>query len=172
MWGYQGWEDIEWWTCARTKENMTTRHQWHPRCRIAHGWKKSKSFISQQRDILPCTLLLFFSFTWFIPRDDWMIASQSATTLYIYKMGRSCPCWSWRPNKSRAKIQLQLSLQSLDPVKPPGHPGLTGLCDVQIFQKSYLSHPDSELDVLYMDLDLLDETYPMGMSKLPFKDFG
>jgi hypothetical protein len=134
--------------------------------------EKSKSFISQQRDILPCTLLLFFSFTWFIPRDDWMIASQSATTLYIYKMGRSCPCWSWRPNKSRAKIQLQLSLQSLDPVKPPGHPGLTGLCDVQIFQKSYLSHPDSELDVLYMDLDLLDETYPMGMSKLPFKDFG
>jgi hypothetical protein len=23
-----------------------------------------------------------------------------------------------------------------------------------------------------MDLDLLDETYPMGKSKLPFKDFG
>jgi hypothetical protein len=21
MWGYQGWEDIEWWTCARAKEN-------------------------------------------------------------------------------------------------------------------------------------------------------
>jgi hypothetical protein len=21
MWGYQGWEDLEWWTCARAKEN-------------------------------------------------------------------------------------------------------------------------------------------------------
>jgi hypothetical protein len=42
---------------------------------------------------------------------------------------------------------------------------------VEIFRKPYLSHPDSELDVLYMDLDLLDETYPMGKSKLPFKDF-
>jgi hypothetical protein len=36
----------------------------------------------------------------------------------------------------------------------------------------YLSYPDSELDVLYMDLDLLDEAYPMGKSNLPFKDFG
>jgi hypothetical protein len=37
---------------------------------------------------------------------------------------------------------------------------------------SHLSHPDFELDVLYMDLDLLDETYPIGKSKLPYKDFG
>jgi hypothetical protein len=44
--------------------------------------------------------------------------------------------------------------------------------DVEIFRKPYLSHPDSELDVLYMDLDLFDETYPMGKSNLPFKDFG
>jgi hypothetical protein len=43
---------------------------------------------------------------------------------------------------------------------------------VEIFRKSYLSHPDSELDVLYMDLDLLDDTYPMRKYKLPFKDFG
>jgi hypothetical protein len=42
---------------------------------------------------------------------------------------------------------------------------------VQIFQKPYLSHPDSELDVLYMDLDLLDENYPMVVSKLPFEHF-
>jgi hypothetical protein len=41
--------------------------------------------------------------------------------------------------------------------------------DVQILQKSYLSHPDSELDVLYMNLDLLDENYPMVVSKLPFE---
>jgi hypothetical protein len=43
--------------------------------------------------------------------------------------------------------------------------------DVEIFRKPHLAHPDSELDVLYMDLDLLDETYPMGKSNLPFKDF-
>jgi hypothetical protein len=43
---------------------------------------------------------------------------------------------------------------------------------VEIFWKPYLSHLDSELDVLYMGLDLLDETYPVGKSKLPFKDFG
>jgi hypothetical protein len=59
IWGYQGWEDSEWWTCARAKENMTTRHRWRPRCRIAHGWKKSESFASQQRDTLPCTLFFF-----------------------------------------------------------------------------------------------------------------
>jgi hypothetical protein len=41
--------------------------------------------------------------------------------------------------------------------------------DVEIFRKPYLSHPAFELDVLYMDLDLLDET---GKSKLSFKDFG
>jgi hypothetical protein len=45
------------------------------------------------------------------------------------------------------------------------------LGDVEIFRKPYFSHPDSELDVLYMDLDLLNETYPMGNSKLPFEDF-
>jgi hypothetical protein len=44
------------------------------------------------------------------------------------------------------------------------------LCDVQIFQKQYLLHPDFELDVLYMDLDVLDKTYPMVKSKLPFED--
>jgi hypothetical protein len=42
---------------------------------------------------------------------------------------------------------------------------------VQIFQQSYLLLLDSELDVLYMDLDVLDETYPMVKSKLPFHDF-
>jgi hypothetical protein len=45
------------------------------------------------------------------------------------------------------------------------------LCDVQIFQKPYLLHLDSELDVLYMDLDVLDETYPMQKSKFPFEYF-
>jgi hypothetical protein len=31
--------------------------------------------------------------------------------------------------------------------------------------KSYLCHPDSDLDVPHMNLDLLDETYPMVQSK-------
>jgi hypothetical protein len=44
--------------------------------------------------------------------------------------------------------------------------------DVEIFRKPYFSHPNSELDVLYMDFDLLDKTYPMGKSKLPLEDFG
>jgi hypothetical protein len=34
-----------------------------------------------------------------------------------------------------------------------------------------LLHPDSDLDVLYMNLDLLDESYPMVKSKLTFEDF-
>jgi hypothetical protein len=64
MWGYQGWEDIEWWTCARAKENMTTRHQWRPRCQIAHGWKRVK--VSSLNN-MTSFLALYFSFTWFIP---------------------------------------------------------------------------------------------------------
>jgi hypothetical protein len=43
---------------------------------------------------------------------------------------------------------------------------------VQTLQKPYLPHPDSNLDVLYMNLDLLDESYPTVKSKLPFEDFG
>jgi hypothetical protein len=29
------------------KKIVTTRHRWRPHCRIAHGWKKSESFVSQ-----------------------------------------------------------------------------------------------------------------------------
>jgi hypothetical protein len=29
-----------------------------------------------------------------IDNDDWMIARRSAMALYIYRVGRSCPCWS------------------------------------------------------------------------------
>jgi hypothetical protein len=43
--------------------------------------------------------------------------------------------------------------------------------DMQTLSKPYLSHPDSKLDVLYMDLDLLDESYPMVKSKFPFENF-
>jgi hypothetical protein len=44
--------------------------------------------------------------------------------------------------------------------------GQTGALDVQILYKSYLPHPDSDLDVPHMNIDLLDETYPMVKSKL------
>jgi hypothetical protein len=44
------------------------------------------------------------------------------------------------------------------------------LCDVETFRKPYLSHLDSELDVLYMELDLFDEAYPMGKPNLPLED--
>jgi hypothetical protein len=43
--------------------------------------------------------------------------------------------------------------------------------DVQTFRKPYLPHSDSDLDVLYMNLDLLTESYPMVKSKFPFEDF-
>jgi hypothetical protein len=49
--------------------------------------------------------------------------------------------------------------------------GQTGALDVQILYKSYLPHPDSNLDVPHMNLDLLDETYPMMKSKLYFVVF-
>jgi hypothetical protein len=59
-----------------------------------------------------------------------------------------------------------------------GYGGLTALGmrsnrvpDVQTFRKSYLPHPDSELDILYVDLDLLNDLYPMVKAKLPFEDF-
>jgi hypothetical protein len=42
---------------------------------------------------------------------------------------------------------------------------------VQILYKSYFPHPDSDLDVSHMNLDLLDDTYPMVKSKLHFMVF-
>jgi hypothetical protein len=47
----------------------------------------------------------------------------------------------------------------------------TGSPSVQILEKSYLPYPDSDLDVPHMNLDLLDETYPMVKSKSYFVDF-
>jgi hypothetical protein len=43
--------------------------------------------------------------------------------------------------------------------------------DVQTLSKPYLSHPDSKLDVLYRNLDLINESYPVLKSKLPFEEF-
>jgi hypothetical protein len=43
--------------------------------------------------------------------------------------------------------------------------------DVQTIRKPYLPYPDSDLDVLHMNLDLLDESYPTVKSKLSFEEF-
>jgi hypothetical protein len=48
--------------------------------------------------------------------------------------------------------------------------GQTGAPGVQILQKAYLPHLDSDLDVPHMNLDLLDETYSIVKSKLYFVD--
>jgi hypothetical protein len=49
-----------------------------------------------------------------------------------------------------------------------GGTGQTGALDVQILYKSYLPHPDSDLVVAHMNINLLDETNPMVKSKLYF----
>jgi hypothetical protein len=49
--------------------------------------------------------------------------------------------------------------------------GQTGAPGVQILQKVYHPHPDSDLDVPHMNLDLLDETYSTVKSKLCFMVF-
>jgi hypothetical protein len=90
--------------------------------------------------------------------------------LYIYRERRFCPFRSRNSYKIASKYNSEPVLE--------GRGGLTSyggwsnrLYDVQIFRKPYLIHPDSELDVLYMDLNVLDETYPMVKYKLPFEDF-
>jgi hypothetical protein len=57
------------------------------------------------------------------------------------------------------------------PVRPVRSTGQTGVLGMQILYKSYLPHPDSDLDVPHMNLDLLDETYPMVKSKMYFMVF-
>jgi len=99
-------------------------------------------------------------------RFDWVVSSQLIVTLYIYREGRSCPLWSRNPNKSGAKIQLQLRLYSPKPVWPPLWTRLTNLPRVQNFPKQYLSHPKSKLDVVHINLDQLDENYLMVKSIL------
>jgi hypothetical protein len=85
--------------------------------------------------------------------------------LYIYRVGRSCPA-----RKSFYKTKsIRTPFFGLDrgaSVRPVRSTGQTGALDVQILYKSYLPHLDSDLDVPYMNLDLLDETYPMVKTKL------
>jgi hypothetical protein len=57
------------------------------------------------------------------------------------------------------------------PVRPVRDTGHTGAHAVQIMYRSYVPHPDSDLDVPHMNLNLLDETYPMVKSKLYFMVF-
>jgi hypothetical protein len=82
---------------------------------------------------------------------------QSAVAIYIYRVGRSCPI---------RKYFYKLNLSGLlNLARNQGDTGQTGAPGVYILEKSYLTHPDSDLDVPYMDFDLLDETYPMVKSK-------
>jgi hypothetical protein len=89
--------------------------------------------------------------------------------LYIYRLGRSCPAKKsiFKPNLSGL---LNLAQNQGAPVRPVVGTGQTGAPGVQILQKPYIPLPDSDLDVLHMNLDLLDETYAMVKSKLYFVD--
>jgi hypothetical protein len=42
------------------------------------------------------------------------------------------------------------------------------MLDMRVFLKLHLSHPKSVSGVPYMNLDRIDESYPMVVSKLPF----
>jgi hypothetical protein len=96
---------------------------------------------------------------------DWI--PQSAVALYIYRMGRSCPA-----RKSFYKPKsIRTPRFGLDTGAPVRHTGQTGVLDMQILYKPYLPHPDSDLDIPHMNLDLLDETYLMVKSKLYFVVF-
>jgi hypothetical protein len=87
--------------------------------------------------------------------------------LYIYRVGRSCPTRKsvYKPKSIRTPF---FSSDRGAPVRLVRSTGQTGALDVQILYKSYPPHPDSDLDVPHMNLDLLDETYPMVKSKLYF----
>ena len=76
--------------------------------------------------------------------------------LHIYRVGRSVPVRSRNPIKSRVKIQLLTRIGRFVPVRQGA--GLPG----------GIPHPDSELDVLYMHFDRLDEIYAMVQSNLQF----
>jgi hypothetical protein len=80
----------------------------------------------------------------------------------------------WRPCSSCWSFHLLREEFLSAPIHSP--PSLVrrigpSVPDVQTFRKSYLPHPDSDFDVLHMNLDLVDEYYPIVMSKLPFEEF-
>jgi hypothetical protein len=72
--------------------------------------------------------------------------------LYIYRWGGLAP--QGNPFTSLNLLGLLFSVRI-------GGTGQTGALDVQILYKSYLPHPDSDLDVPHMNLYILDEAYPM-----------
>jgi hypothetical protein len=90
--------------------------------------------------------------------------------LYIYRVERSCPARKsfYKPKSIRTPFY---GSDRGAPVRPVRCTYQTGVLGVQILYKSYLPHPDSDLDVAHMNLDLLDGTYPMVKSKLYFMVF-
>jgi hypothetical protein len=89
---------------------------------------------------------------------------------YIYRVRRSCPTRKsfYKPKSIRTP---RFGSDTGAPVRPVRRTGQTGVLGVQILYKPYLPHPNSDLDVPHMNLDLLDETYPMVKSKLYFVVF-
>jgi hypothetical protein len=94
---------------------------------------------------------------------DWI--PQSVVALYIYRVGRSCPSRKsfYKPKSMRTPCFGSDTGAPVRPVRCTDHTGVLG---VQILYKLYLPHTNSDLDVPHMNLDLLDETYPMVKSKL------
>jgi Ni,Fe-hydrogenase I large subunit len=74
---------------------------------------------------------------------DWAIATQSAATLYIYRVRRYCPIRSRNPYKTVSKYSSDSVYNAQTRLNRLVH-----AVDVHIFQKSYLPHPNSKLDVL------------------------
>jgi hypothetical protein len=83
MLGYQGWEDLEWWTCARAKENCDHKAPMTSSLSDCTWLEKNESFVSQQRDILPYTLF-FFSFTWSIPLISLLLPPIFSFFLFLF----------------------------------------------------------------------------------------
>jgi hypothetical protein len=84
MLGYQGWEDLEWWTCAREKENYDhkapmmsslsdcTWLEKELKFRLSTTWHPSLHFI------------FLFSFTWSIPLISLLLPHLSLFLFHIF----------------------------------------------------------------------------------------
>jgi hypothetical protein len=108
---------------------------------------------------------------------DWKSKRQREKEKYksrfiwsIESLNRSWPFIfiGWGSLAPQGNPSTSLNLSGLLFSVRTGGTGQTGVLGVQILYKSFLPRPDSDLDVPHMNLDLLDETYPMVKSKLYF----
>jgi hypothetical protein len=90
---------------------------------------------------------------------------QSVVALYIYRVGRSCPA---RKSFYKANLSGLLRL-GIGGTGQTGNEHRSDRCTrCADLAEGVSPHPDSDLDVPHMNLDLLDETYSMVKSKLYF----